>query len=154
MTSVNPIAGNNGFSKIESTLVNTNNVAKALQNAGLSPLKIVEGSITPLGATDSYPVLTAAGVNVTLPANALVSHIFLRGSSDLAGGTDAQPVLSLTAGGAAVTNLSAAVVLANLKLGYSPAVTALAGDAVNQYLSIKTTGTYTAGTIDIAVLYM
>jgi len=152
MTTVNSIAGNDGFSKIENTVVNSQDVTQALANAKLVPLKAVVGTVTPTAA-GNYAVVGADGGNVAIPLNALVSHIFLRGSSDLAGGTNAVVALGATVG-TATPSLTAAVVLADLLLGESPAVLLTTGDPANAFVSLTTLGIFSAGSIEVTVLYL
>jgi hypothetical protein len=101
MTSVNSIAGNDGFTKVENTVVNSNNVSNALQNASLMSLKTATGTVTPTAA-GNYAVVAADGSNVTLPAGALVTNVLLTGPDLLSGGIPAVvPVLGSTAGAGA-----------------------------------------------------
>lgn len=146
----NPIAGNQWFTQVSDTVVTPNSVNNALALAGQAPLKFVQGTVTP----------TAAGnydLGQRLPVGALVTNVFLRGSSDLAGGTNAEVVLSPTVGGGAGVNLQAAVVvLADLLLGENPPLSAAvstADNGTNPFLSLTTTGTFTAGTITATVFY-
>lgn len=152
MSSVNSVSGNNGFTKVDNTLVNVNDVSAALGAASLAPLKSVSGVVTPTAA-GNY-ALVSAGADVTLPLGALVSHVFLHGSSTLAGGTDATVVLAPTSGAGAGVALTAAVPLADLLLGSVPAVVPTVGDAVNQFVSVTTTGTFTAGSVEVTILFM
>lgn len=145
----NSVSGNQYFTTVKDTVVTTAAVNEALTIADVRPLKYVQGTVTPTAA-GSYAVVDSNSVNIQLPANALVSHIFLRGTG-LVGGTNAQPQLSATAG-AAGTALSVVVVTADLLVGESPVVTATTG-LTNTYLTITTTGTYTAGTLTVTLLY-
>lgn len=151
MSSVNSVSGNNGFTKVDNTLVNVNDVSAALGAASLAPLKSVSGVVTPTAA-GNYALVSVT--DVTLPLGALVSHVFLHGSSTLAGGTDATVVLAPTSGAGAGVALTAAVPLADLLLGSVPAVVPTVGDAVNQFVSVTTTGTFTAGSVEVTILFM
>lgn len=88
MTTVNSIAGNNGFSKVSNTVVTSQNVTNSLDQASMMPLKSVTGYVTPKTA-GNYALVNPDGGHITLPANALVQSVFLRGSSNLTGAAGA-----------------------------------------------------------------
>lgn len=145
-----PIAGNQYFSSVNNTVVNTTTVNSVTTVADIRPLKIVQGYVTPT-SPGVYAVKDASGNNITLESNALMAKIIMRSTNNLASGTNAQPGLSATAGGAA-TALTGVVSTADLILGEIPPITETTG-LTNTYLSITTTGTYTAGSIFITVIY-
>ena len=153
MSSVNAVSGNDAYTKVDNTVVNPSDVSNALSAASLLPLKSLTGVVSPTAA-GNYALVFPSGGDVTLPLGALVSHVFLRGSSTLAGGTDASVVLAPTSGAGAGTVLVTPVALANLLLGSAPPVVPVVGDAVNQFVSVTTTGTFTAGSLEVTLFYM
>ena len=152
MSYVNSIAGNQWFTGVADTRVNSQNVNTALNFARLAPLSFVEGTVTPTVAAN-YAVVDSNGANVVLPPNSLVTNVLLQGTTTLAGGTNALPVLAATAGGGAGTVLTAAVVTADLLTGSVPAVLPTTGSSTDVYLSLTTTGIYTAGSIKVRVYF-
>jgi hypothetical protein len=151
MTSLNSIAGNDGFTKVKNTVVSSNNVSNALQNASLMSFKTATGTVTPTAA-GNYAVVAANGSNVTLPAGAIVTNVLLTGP-DLLSGTSVSVYLSATAGGFSSSSLAANVALADLILGTGPPVVTVTG-VVGEFLTLQAFGVFTAGTVTVTVLYL
>lgn len=141
---------NDSFSKIVDHTVNTNSLPTALASNGLSTLKQVSGVVTPTLA-GNYAVQNN-GLDVTLPAGALVQAVILRGA-DLLGGTSLQPIMASDSGLADGTALTAAAVLADIVLGAAPAVTAVVGQ-VDTFLSLIAIGLFTAGECEVIITYL
>lgn len=147
-----PIAGNQYFSSVNNTVVTTASVNEALTVADIRPLKYVQGTVTPT-AIGNYAVVDSSSNNVVLPSNALISHIFIRGSLTAAAGTTLQPYLGATAGAATTALTAAGVVYTDVNLGEVPAVSETTG-STNTFLTIKTAvGAVSAGSATVTVLY-
>ena len=159
MTSVNSIAGNNGFSKVGNTVLSSSVLNSAFSDAGLLSLKSVKGRVTPT-APGNYAVVDEKGAYVTLPLNSIITRVLLSATSNLTegglpGATTALVSLGPTAGSASSSQTQTATA-ANMILRVSPSLTSAAsiGDAANRFVTVTTVGTFTAGSIDVTVLYL
>jgi len=158
MSSVNSIAGNNGFSKVGNTVLSSSVLNSAFSDAGLLSLKSVKGRVTPTAA-GNYAVVDEKGAYVTLPLNAIITRVLLSATSnltDVGGNGTAGVWLGHSPGNNNAEQTIAAATTANMLRRVSPDLTSNAsiGDASNRFVTVITGGTFTAGSIDVTVLYL
>jgi len=160
--SVNPVNGNDGFSKIQDTVYDSK-LFEGLVAAGILPqgFRIIKASVDLQGAAGNYPIVDGSGNQVYLAAGTHV--IYLSGGvlEALAGGTSVQVGLAASASGAVATGLSDVLTTALVNSDgvalHVDATTPIGGGAVvvgssNNYLTSTTLGTYTAGQLQVVLI--
>lgn len=146
---------NKGFSNLKNTVVTSGKVIDALALANMVPLKSVTGYVIPTTIGTYYVRAYPSGNLVTIPDNALVHAIFLRGNPDL-GGDDEQTVLKVvlnTADGSNSFQLCEDVNVSNLQDGVSPVITGRTGVTSNYVTIVTTGGNFTNANITVTLLY-
>lgn len=144
---------NNRYTQVENTVVSQTSLEQARsadpQSAG--SYRVLQGSFTPTAAGD-YAVAGADGVTLQLPATSYVVSCILTAPVTLVGGTDVNVGGAASNGGTVATTLSGGVqTRAVVNAGHTQASDTILG-ATNFWLSATTTGTYTAGKVQVVLV--
>ena len=141
---------NTQFTQIDNTVVSGTSVTAAQNSAGqiASNFRVLKGTFTPTAA-GNYAVNDADGNVLQLPATSYVQQSVLTAPTTLVGGTNADVGGAASSGGAVVTTLTGgAQALAAINAGVNTVSDAILG-ATNYFVSATTTGTFTAGTVQV-----
>ena len=151
MSYISPVNGNESFSKVSETRVNSQSVLDALNSTSTSPVSVIHGSIKPTVA-GTYSIVDSAGHSLILPSGAVVDRVLYKGSG-LVGGTDivVSRAPDTTSTG---TLLTAAVVTADALLGSAPASVVFVAIPASLYLNATTTGTFSSGQVNFTIYYL
>ena len=156
-----PLQGNQYYTAISNTIVNPSAVAVAEGKVSQAIIKIANGTFTPTAA-GNYSVNDVNGNTLIIPSGSLITQVFYSSTVPLVGGTSVEASVALTAGGAGVTNLTAAVLTATVNAPVGPTATTISNTPYSTatpstagcYLSATTVGTFTSGTCQVKVLYI
>jgi hypothetical protein len=156
MTSVNPIAGNDGFTKVDNTVLDPQAVQSALAAGNLQTLAVAKGTATLTTVAGNYPV-QHDGATLNLPQNAVVVRVCLVGDGTLATAltTTLEVGTSATDGGLVADGFHAPVTPGATVVGtLAPVVDQAAGSSNNFVsLNVGTAGAAVAGDLAVTVLY-
>ena len=138
------------YNKIDNTIVSGTAVSSAQDSVGQisSGFRVLKGTFSPTAA-GNYAVVDDDGNVLQLPATSYVQQTVLTAPTTLVGGTNANVGGAATSGGAVVTTLTGGVAtLAAINAGVNTVSDAILG-ATNYFISGTTTGTFTAGTVQV-----
>lgn len=162
MTSVQPISGNQNFTKVENTAVSVSAVTAALAAGSSEALLVLEGTAAvPASATGNVAVVNDEGVTVNVPAGTVALRVLMEGDGVLTAdaGTTFQVGASDTDGGSIDSQLTVTAGLpAGVVGGHCPEVTQIVPvpslGALGNFLSVTvgTAGPTAGGNLKVKVL--
>jgi hypothetical protein len=160
--SVSPVNGNDGFSKIQDSILDLK-VFEGLVAGGILPqgFRVIKASVDITGAAGNYAIVDESGNQIHLAAGTHIVYVSGGELTAVAGGTSAQVGLAATATGAVSTAISDVLTTALIGsdgIGLHVDATVPIGggavivDATDNYLVATTLGTYTAGEIQLVMV--
>jgi hypothetical protein len=159
MTSVQPISGNQNFTKVENTAVSVSAINAALAAGSSEALLVLEGTVAVAASTGNCAVVNDEGVTVKVPTGAVALRVLMEGDGVLSGaGTTLQVGASDTEGGSVDSELTVTAALTGVVGGLCPAVTqtlSVPSREKGNLLSVCVAGTAPSvgGTLKVKVLY-
>jgi hypothetical protein len=160
MTSVQPISGNQNFTKVENTAVSVSAVTAALAAGSSEALLVLEGTAAvPASSTGNVAVVNDEGVTVNVPDGAVALRVLMEGDGVLTAdsGTTLQVGASDTDGGAVDSELTVTSGLTAAAVGgLCPAVTQVVPvPSSDSFLSVTVgaAGPTAGGNLKVKVLY-
>lgn len=162
MSSPSPVNGNDGFSKIQESILDLK-IFEGLVAGGILPqgFRVIKASVDITGAAGNYAINDESGNQLRLVAGTHIVYVSGGVLTALAGGTSVQVGLAATATGAVSTGVSDVLTTALVNsdgIGlHVDATTPIGGgavvvDATDNYLVATTLGTYTAGEVQLAIV--
>lgn len=156
MSTVNPIAGNAGFTLVNNNNLNPQLVQSALLAGNLQAMMVAKGSAVLTTASGNFAVQNN-GVTLILPDNAIVVRVSLVGDGTLETASTSTLALGLAAssGGVVVNGFHSAVTPGATQVGVlCPLVTQVVGQT-NNYVSVTvgTAGAAVGGNLNVSILY-
>ena len=157
MTTINPIAGNNGFTKVDNNNFNPQLIQSALIAGNLQALMVAKGTAVLTTVLGNYAVQNN-GVTLNLPDNAIVVRVSLVGDGtfNAASGTTIVVGTAVLNGGVVANAFHAAVSPGVGVVGVlAPVVTQAVGQT-NNYVSVTTaveTPSVGGGSLNVSILY-
>lgn len=153
---LNPVSGNQGFTKVDNTALSAQSLQAALSGGNVQPLLVAKGYAVLTTSTGNFAVQNN-GVTLSLPQNALVLRVSLVGDGTLetAGTSTLEVGTAATDGGVVADGFHAPVTPGAVVVGaLSPVVNQSAG-SLNNFVSVTvgTAGAAVGGSLAVSVLY-